>query len=146
MAKVVVKDISALGALLGRIVNHALNDEVAPNVQADFAEQAQIDVYDKYDPFVYDRSYSLVQDIDTYQIEQEGETKISISVNHPHGELIEYGHGEGGYYEYPYNRDDTAWKFLNPRPFYRHTVEKLQDGRFKELLKDALKEYGLNVK
>lgn len=137
----------SLGDVLKYIEDAAsdtLNGSVVAEVGADFMMNAETDVYGAYDPHFYDRSYRLMQ-TSTYDVESKGNMKIEISVNHPQGKLIEYGHGEGGFYEYPFNSDDTAWKFLQPRPFYRHTVEQLANGRFKELVAQGLREHGINV-
>ena len=141
----VFKDLNSLEQYIKNAVNDTLNNDVASEVGADFMENAIADVYEAYNPHYYERSYSLVNS-NTYVVSNDGDMEISITVNHPHGELIEYGHGVGGYYEYPFNSDDTAWKFLRPRPFYRHTVEALKDGRFKDLVRDGLNSHGLNVK
>jgi len=120
-----------------------LNEDVVAEVGADFMEHAEADVYGAYEPFVYDRSYRLMQ-TGTYAVSGGG-LQVSITVTHPQGQLIEYGHGNGGYYQYPFNRDDTAWQFLRPRPFYRHTVEALRGGRYKTLLANGLRSRGIPV-
>ena len=121
-------------------------DDVAIEIGADFMENATTDVYDAYSPFVYERAYSLTN-LSTYDISKEGDNQVNITVNHPHGELIEYGHGyNGDHYQFPFNRDGTAWMFLRPRPFYRHTVEALRGGRLADLMRDGLNSRGLDVK
>ena len=141
---VVFNSLSELSAYIETAVNGALADTVVPEVEADFIDNALADIYNEYDPFVYERSYSLTYS--SAYSDEVGGMSATINISHPHGQLIEYGQGSAGdYYQYPYNRDDTAWKFLNPRPFYRHTIEKLRDGRFKELMAQGLREYGLDV-
>ena len=144
---VVLKNLSDVEKYIKTIVNISMEESVIPDVQADFSENANADVYGVYDPYFYDRSYSLRDNQDTYRVDKEGDMEYSITVDHPQAKLIEYGDGADGlHYEYPYNRDDTAWKFLNPRPFYRHTVERLEGGRFKELCTNAFRANGLDVK
>ena len=142
---IVLHNLNDLKKYIETTVNIAIEEEVVPEIQADLAENAEADVYGAYDPYMYERAWSLMNS-STYPVEY-GNMNATISVDHKHGKLIEYGQGgvDDDYYEYPYNRDDTAWKFLNPRPFYRHTIETLEDGRFKELCKKAFKKCGLNV-
>lgn len=144
---IVVPNISSLKEIIRRVANHALQEDVAPEVQIMLAENAQKDVYDAYDPFEYPRSFSLTDGApETYDIE-EGDLKVTVSVNHPYGKLIEYGHGiDGMFYEFPFNRDDTADKFLRPRPFFRHTVEQFDKEKFKEVFKEGLEKRGFTIK
>lgn len=147
--KVVIKDLDTLEKGIKKAVENSLVNVVAPNVKQLLSDYAEEKVYGAYEPFVYERSYSLTNGKDyTYEVEKTGDTKISISVNHPFGKLIEYGDGvDGMHYMYPFNRDHTEYKFMNPRPFFRSTVDELKSGTFRELLVDALKQYSfLNIK
>ena len=145
--KVVVSDLGALKELLKTVVNEALEYDVAPEVQIMLSENAQRDVYDAYKPFVYGRSYSLTDGAaETYDVKSSGDMKVEVSVNHPYGKLIEYGDGvDGMHYDYPYNRNNTEDQFLRPRPFYRHTKEQLENGKYKELMAQSLRAKGISI-
>lgn len=137
-------NIGELSAYIHQAVNAAFESEVTPEVQADFIDQAVADVYDVYNPFVYERGYRLTN-ADAFQ-DTQGDMSVTITVNHPQAGLIEYGHNNGyGSYQFPFNRNGTESKFLRARPYFRHTVEKLEGGRFKELLASALASQGLPV-
>ena len=145
---IVFPNTTTLKEFLRRVTNQVLEEDVAPEVQIMLAENAQKDVYDAYPhPFEYVRSYSLTDGApETYNIESS-DLEVTISVDHPHGKLIEYGHGtDGMYYEYPFNRNDTADQFLRPRPFFRHTVEQFDKDKFKEVFRKGLENRGAVVK
>lgn len=141
---VVFPNLESLKKYIKIAVNNTLQDEVVPNVQAEFYDNAEKYVYGAYDPFVYVRQERLY-DSGTYSVEN-GDMETTISVDHPYGELIEYGQGTGhGSYNYLYNRDGTQDQYLQPRSFYGRTVEKLNDGWYKELLINGLKTYGIDA-
>ena len=126
-------------------VNAAFESSVVPEVQADFIISAETEVYDAYDPFYYDRQYRFME-ADAFP-EALGDMSATFTVNHPYAGLIEYGHNNGyGAYQYPFNRDGTEWRFLRARPYVRHAVERLEGGRYKDLLTSALNAQGLPVK
>lgn len=62
--------------------------------------------------------------------------------------LVEYGHDNGyGEYQYPYNRDNTAWKFLQSRPFTEETIKALKrSGLHVEVMKQELNRRGIKTK
>ncbi len=62
-------------------------------------------------------------------------------------DLVEYGDGHNGkYYSFKYNRDDTSWKYLSPRPFTKYTTMALERSRrHVEALRDGLRAQGIKV-
>lgn len=141
-------------------VEASLKDEVADTVR--FEEQKQIEnvVYDSYPyPYVYERrrfNDGGLQDIDVMvaEIQRIPDGVVLSIVNLAKGQdqedlylapLVEYGHDNGhGYYQYPYNQDDTAWKFLQSRPFTAATIEALQRSKkHVKSLKEGLKKRGI---
>lgn len=61
--------------------------------------------------------------------------------------LIEYGHRSSGYfYDFTYNREHTAYKYKNPRPFMQKTYEKLSAGVVEETLAKELRKIGYVVR
>jgi hypothetical protein len=156
------KDISSLLSHIQKQVNSTMKNEVASEVQFEEQRQIQKHVYESYDPFVYDRrgfSNGGLQDIDMIVAVTEirKDSVVLSVVNMATGKddenlylapLIEHGHDIGfGEYEYPYNRDHTAWKFLQSRPFTAETIEALKkSGKHVKALRDGLIRRGINVK
>lgn len=139
-----------------------MKDEVASEVRFEEQRQIQKHVYEAYDPFVYDRrgfSSNGLQDLDMIvAVTEVRKDSVVLSViNMAKGKeeddlylapLIEYGHNKGyGEYDYPYNRDHTAWKFLRSRPFTAETVEALKkSGKHAMALKAGLIRRGINIR
>lgn len=156
------KNLNQLFKHVQKQLESAMNDEVADAVRHEQQKQIQKEVYDEYPyPYYYERRRFTddgLQDIDVMvsEIKTTSNGVILSVVNLAKGQnqehlylapLIEYGHSNGyGEYQYPYNRDSTAWKFLQPRPFTRATIEALErSGVHIRALKEGLKARGIDT-
>ena len=138
-----------LGAILAKIeaaAVSALNEDVVKDAKEHFVASGQ-KVYAAYHtpegkvPVVYDRKGRLLSE-SAYAVSGGG-LQVTISSTHPYGQLIEYGHGVGGAYEYPYNQYGTAQEFLQPRPFFMPVVDYLSGGGFVDTLRAGLNARGI---
>lgn len=145
-------------------IEKAMKTDVAREVKLE--EQFAISdvVYDAYKPTMYERRGDLtgMGDINniTHTVKRTG-TTVTLSVRNetdpnPGGvrdsgrvttdknlsELIEYGHGKGGFYDFP-----GSDAYMKPRPFTKETIERLRlSGGAAGMLYDALLKQGVNVK
>lgn len=142
----------SLDDILNRIreaASEALNDDVVKDAKEHFVASGQT-VYAAYHtpdgkvPVVYQRQGRLTSE-STYAV-SGGDLQVTITSTHPYGQLIEYGQGNGGSYEYPFNRYGTAEEFLQARPFFRPVVDYLAGGGFKNTLASGLRARGIPVK
>lgn len=156
------------------IAKDSLKNEIFDIVRKEEQEKIQEEVYDKYriknnekkEPFIYSRRMTSgglkdeknikgkVKKISNGEVELEvtnitkgNDAYKSTLAGKEIAEVIEYGHGYNGlYYDYPYNRDGTAWQFLNPRPFIQKTIEELENNKkYIDEFKKALNNKGIEV-
>lgn len=149
-------------------IANALENEVAEIVRDHQQIAIEDVVYSRYnvvdgvhqDPYVYERRrdrgglsdrHNMIGTIDYttdgVRLSIENITKGADS-NFEIAGLIEYGDGwQGKEYEYKRNRDNTAYQYLNPRPFIQTTRDRLrQSGDHVRSLRDGLIRQGIVVK
>lgn len=102
-------------------------------------EHVQSDVYDTYDPLVYERT-SLLKDSFVIQNESNG---ISLdNTREDNGKdvatVVETGQG----YTYP---DKYGYGYGKPRPVMKNTAESLKDGRLVVAMKKDLNASGIKT-
>lgn len=150
------KSLSALESYLKNAIDIALENQVADMVKDEVAASASEVVYDAYNPSQYSRRLSLERE-ENIGIYVSGNV-LTATMNHVFNEeyktdnhgyglayLIEYGHGAGGYYDYPYSRKTPT--FLEPRPFVETAIERMDSYKTHvHALKEGLESQGINVK
>lgn len=114
----------------------------------------------RQEPYVYERRYTEGGLGDVHNIEgdielKNGEvtmkvintTKMKDHPSAPLAPLVEYGDNAGyGKYDYKSNKDDTAYQYLQPRPFTQRTKEVLErDKDHVKTLKRSLESKGYDV-
>lgn len=135
------KDLNALARhMQNKVIPDVLGNEVysvAVNTQS---RMVQKEVYSKYNPYIYQRrgwSGGLADPSNnrgTFSYQGLGEVQLFIQnvtegsdQNFYIAPLIEYGDGYHGLeYQYKRNRDNTQYKYLNPRPFISETIKYLE--------------------
>ena len=144
-------------------VNESLGDEVASMVKDKQQEHINDDVYMQYnvvdgqrkEPYRYERRYFEGGLIDRDNIVAEVKDGTLTVTNVTEGKdgldnlakLIEYGDGQGGQYNYKYNRDDTQDQYLSPRPFIENTRKEIAEKALhKKALIEGLKKRGIKAK
>lgn len=148
--------LSALETYLKNAIDVALENQVADKVKDEVTSSASKIVYGAYEPEFYSRRGSLEQkeNIGTYV----SGNVLTATMNHVFNEgydttnhgyglaaLIEYGHGAGGFYDYPFSRKRPT--FLAPRPFVETSIDRMESsGTHIRALKDGLQSQGINVK
>lgn len=155
------KNLNQLFSHINKNIKEIMETDIVEAVKDEQQRQIETEVYGKYEPFEYERRRwnGGLQDRDNMVATPIKKTKdgyiISV-VNLTKGDgneslylapLIEYGHGKGyGEYDYPYNRDNTAWKFLRARPFTQATVDALKkSGLLTEVMKQELNRRGIET-
>lgn len=137
-------------------VKESLHTDVSEKVKEVEKRHVGSDVFNKYDPFVYERrKKGGLDDVSNMVSDTEviGDQIILSVVNNTRGSdepdlyiapLVEYGDNNGyGEYMYKFNRDHTEYKFLAPRPFTEETINELAITKEHEkVLKDSLKSKG----
>lgn len=150
-------------------INYALDTSVKDGIVKEFITQAQNDVYDAYNPRLYNRRESLLQE-ENYLVEKPGDMKLSvtpvakfksatlrynkkshslypsISTNGNGDELaglINYGDGWNGY-NYEFVIEDAP--YTEPRPFIDDTRDVLDEGLLEYYLIEGMSEMGLKFK
>lgn len=161
------KNLKELEKHLNQKIKKAMENEVAEKVRDVQQQKIDKEVYAAYnivdgshqEPYKYERRRDdggLRDRRNMVATVTESNGKIELSVeNVAEGKdqinidlagLIEYGAGRYGYYQYPYNRDDTAWQFMQPRPFIRETRNELAStNQHVEALKKGLQKQGIDV-
>ena len=154
----ICKNLKELEKELYKRINTALDTDVADTVKEVMTDHIIRDVYDKYDPAVYQRRYNsgglldseniiatmgndgelLVQNVtvgsDTYYIPNIKKTFKSANADKFITPVIEYGRG--------YDVVD-----IEPRPFIQNTHDDLEQNHYHtEAMKRSLKKQGLEVK
>lgn len=134
-------------------------EDVAPKIKEVESKHVQSDVFDKYDPYVYQRRengglddvtnmpHKVYANRDIIKLEIENTTRGSDDTSFYIAGLVEYGHQNGyGEYDYDYNRDGTQYLFLQPRPFMSNTVRELSTTKKHiQWMKESLRARGINV-
>lgn len=145
----------------------SLKNEVTEIVKEVEQEAIQEQVYDRYnivggrrkDPYVYQRRMghgglsdpnNMVQVVqivgDEVVLEVTNITKGQQDSNLYVADLVEYGDGSGGEYDFKNNRDGTAYQYLNPRPFTEETIKRLEaSGVHVNALRNSLKRKGFII-
>lgn len=154
----ICKNLEELEKELYKRINKALDEDVADTVKEVMTDHIVSDVYDAYEPVVYQRRYSngglldinniiatmgdngelFVQNItlgnSTYFIPEINKGFISANVDKFITPIIEYGTG--------YDVVD-----IEPRPFIQNTHDDLERNHYHtEAMKRSLKKQGLEVK
>lgn len=157
------KDLNSLFKYIEKNVVEIMKSEVSEAVKDEQQRQINEIVYKAYSPFVYERRNWYEGDGGLadreVMVAEVGKTKDGIVlsvINLAKGQdqehlyiapLVEYGHDNGhGEYQYPYNRDNTEWKFLQARPFTKETIDALKrSGLHVEVLKQELNRRGIKT-
>lgn len=139
------KDLNSLFAKLKEDIHESLATDVFDDVIDMQQEEIQTKVYDAYDdgPFVYERRYEdgglldKRNNIATFYHSGDGVEMLiqNITKGHPRYKYADtyivpiIVGGDGAYgmnYDFPYNRLNTQYKFLNSRDFISSTKERLK--------------------
>lgn len=165
------KNLTELSKIIKGMTKTVMVHEVADAIRT--IEQHVIDreVYDAYnnsangykEPYRYDRrrdndglrdrenmESSIIESGNTISMSIENMAKGAMDSGLLIAPLIEYGDKAGyGEYDYKTNRDepDTAWQYLQPRPFTEKTTEMVNTGNYHvNAMKKGLTSLGLTVK
>lgn len=155
----VFKSIADLESHLKKEIQDCLEYEVAEEVKSTMAMWAEPDVYDKYEPRMYERRYTLTNKL-FYDSEKTGDMKISVAPHIPFNpymavagestgmgeeELIHYGNGGGGHRYLWEPKEDVPYKA--PRPWIPDAKEDLESsGSAAAALAMGLQNKGIKVK
>lgn len=157
------KDLKSLFKHIEKNVAESMKDEVAETVKEVEQEAIENVVYDAYSgehPWVYERrkddgGLSDKENMHEVVTVVNGNVILSIT-NMTTGSqepdlyiapLVEFGDNAGyGEYQYKFNRDNTAYQYLQPRPFTEATIENLRESGVHVIaLKDSLKRKGFKI-
>jgi hypothetical protein len=143
----VLKGIKDLGKFVNKEIKKSLKDDVGKKLVKVAQEHVQTDVYNEYDPKVYNRTGELK---DSFVVNDISEG-IEIENTRRDGdryipEIIEYGHDESkqGYtFAYHYPGGDN---YIQPRPFIENTRQQILNEKIHvNELKKSLKSKGLDI-
>ena len=153
------KNFKELEKQLNEVLRDVMTKEVAEKVKDVQQEELENEVYSSYQPYEYERRRdngglqdrdNMIATITNYggglQLSVKNITKGDQDDYEIAG-LIEYGH-EGGHgdYSYPFNRDNTAWKFLRPRPFIEESRKTLmKHGEHIDAMEKGLNKRGIKT-
>lgn len=156
---------------LFKYVQEALSDtmqnEVTEVVKETESQAIEDEVYSRYNivdgerknPYVYQRRgvHGGLSDPDNMVqvVEIIGDQVVLELTNVTRGQqepslmvadLVEYGDGVGGEYDFKSNRDGTAYQYLNPRPFTVETIRRLQEsGIITKVVVESLRRKGFTI-
>lgn len=152
------KSVGELESFLKDAIQDCMEYEVAEEVKSAMAMWAEPDVYAKYTPKRYERTYSLSNKL-FYDAEKVGSMKISVAPHipfNPYGavegestgmgeeELIHYGDGGGGH-RYLWESGDRPYKA--PRPWIPDAFADLEgSGSAADALAMGLQAKGISVR
>jgi hypothetical protein len=152
------KSIGDLESFLKNAIQDCMEYEVAEEVKSTMAMWAEPDVYAKYAPKRYERTYALSNKL-FYDAESVGDMKIAVTPHIPFNpigavdgestgigeeELIHYGDGGGGH-RYLWEIGDRPYKA--PRPWIPDAFEDLNgSGSAAAALAMGLQNKGISVK
>ena len=132
------KDLKSLEAYLRKQISDSLQKDVALESRHLMREKIQTEVYEKYTPRDYDRTWGLISSCVTTPI---GDDTIELT-NARRGDegenipyIIEYSKG--------YSWGNDLDKRIGPRPFMRETYKALAEGKVRLFMKIALKKRGI---
>lgn len=142
-----------------KVIPDVLADEVYDVVVNTESKMVHREVYAKYQPFIYDRrgdegglsdprNHIATFAYDSNEVRMFVQNTTTGKWNNQYiAGVIEYGHDNGyGEYDYPFNRDGTATRFLKPRPFIRKTKEELRSSSAHvKAFKDGLNKRGIRT-
>ncbi|WP_182004730.1 hypothetical protein [Priestia aryabhattai] len=136
-----IKNLKDLEREVNKRINKAMKENVQKEAKKTMQEKIVDEVYLAYEPSQYERSYELLNSVETKQVNK---TTISIENTRHDGnrdvaKIIEEGQ------PYDWEKSRIAQMKLK-RPFHEETRKSLENGRFKDSLKEGLKSQGLDVK
>lgn len=160
--------VSELMKYVQKEIADSLEKDVVPEIKNIEREEIQKVVYDAYnnlgtvriDPYEYQRRMdhgglsdpnNMIEVVEIVGNEVilsvANKTKGQDNPSYYIAELVEYGDGYNGMeYDYKQNRDNTAYQYLNPRPFTAETVKRLESqGIHMQKLIDSLKGKGFVI-
>lgn len=136
------RDLNALYKYLQHQVNSAMEKEVAEEAKRVMEVHIQTDVYNAYTPTDYERTYQLLEDVQSNVISDGTiEVKDTRSENGKDiTKIIEYGVG----YDWGYIRNLD--QEIGARPFIENTYEDLNTNKTHvKTLKNVLESKGIRV-
>lgn len=155
------KSLNDLFKYIEKNVTEIMEKDVAQAVKDEQQRQINDLVYEAYEPYVYQRRMWSNgglgdEEVMVATIGKTADGVVLSVVNLARGSnqehlyiapLVEYGHDNGhGKYQHPYNRDNTAWKFLRSRPFTEATIDALKkSGLHIEVMKQELNRRGIKT-
>lgn len=121
-------------------IQEVMEEDVLDTVSEVQSKNVEKEVYESYDPYLYERrgrAGGLADPSQNIPLFTFGLNSINMFVkNTVKGKdqdiylapLVEHGHNNGyGSYQYPFNRNNTAEQFLKPRPFISRSIEELKN-------------------
>jgi hypothetical protein len=135
-----ITNFNQLFSILDSEMKEIVDNDVAEVVKEIQSQEVHDTVYDVYTPFRYERRsdygglsdtrnmfHTVADTMNGLQLTIRNNTTGSYDNNFQIAGLIEYGHDMGyGSYDYDYNRENTEWKFMQPRPFISNTILRLE--------------------
>ena len=152
-----LKNLKQLKKHIEKCINDSLENEVLETVKKIELSHIKEDVFDVYSPSIYERrSNSGIDDPENIvgDITQNGVLELeNVTKFNPEYEtenqglglvkLIEYGHGESGYF-YDYPASDS---FTDPRPFIANTKKEIKETKSHvKAIKSGVKRNKIEVK
>lgn len=156
-----VKSMAELKRLVDIQIASAMKNEVAQQVKEVESDMVEQHVYDKYEPYKYVRrgendgladTRNMMHEVtivgDMVKLTVTNETGGSEDRSMKLADLVEHGDNSPMGYEYDWktNRDTDSPAYLESRPFQAETLRTMKDGEFKQILWQALKARGLDIK
>lgn len=137
-----IKNIKDLEKEINKRINKAMKENVQKEAKKTMQEKIIDEVYLAYEPSQYDRSYELLNATETKMVNKN---TLSLENTRHDGnkdvaKIIESGTG------YDWEKSRIAQMQPFPRPFTEETKKSLENGKFKQALKEGLKSQGLDVK
>ena len=134
-----VDSLQELERLLTQDINKTLRDEVEKVARHTLKENVIEEVYNKYDPKVYERTGGLIQDSNISSQIESVDTLVVHSTREDDGrdigKIIETGDG------YQFNSEISGV----PRPFHKITADELREGKAEDAMRRGLKKLGHDV-
>ncbi|HJR46674.1 MAG TPA: hypothetical protein VJ799_00825 [Nitrososphaeraceae archaeon] len=137
MKKITFSNISELEKYLVPLMKDVMNKEVTETIRDVEQRNIQDEVYNKYEPVMYERRRrndglqdrkNMIHNVNTFkngvELTVENITE-GIEDDFLIADLVEYGDGHNGK-EYQYKGNRLAKDYLKPRPFTKATIEELE--------------------
>ena len=165
MAEIKIRNAKDLEKVLKLVAKNALEDTGKKTTKL-VKDRIDKDVYGKFEPSEYIRTYELRESVAPSDVEDKGDS-AELSIEHDFDKIGSYAPNQhytvGKKYAERYGTDSSEYipwyvhdgksgdifgsdgEYMKPRPYMDNAKDDMENGKFKEFMEESLNEKGIKT-